>query len=196
MKTFVTLLVLALVVVLCGYAYIQSGAYDVAATTGSKGFLDQIAKRVADHSVEHHAQGIQPPPLGDPAQLKTGVVHYQEMCVTCHGAPGVQRSEIGAGLNPGPPALVRSVRDMSPAEVYWIVKNGVKMTGMPAFGPTHSEAELWAITALVKQLPILTPEQYKALAQSAGSPVAPPEEHEHEHGAPAAGAPPAAAPGQ
>ncbi|HEV7516022.1 MAG TPA: cytochrome c [Thermoanaerobaculia bacterium] len=164
MKTIVTLLVLAVVLILGGYLYINSGLYDVAATGGSRGFLDGIAHRVSDQSVAHHAAGIQAPPLSDPAQLKIGADHYQEMCVTCHGAPGVKMSEIGAGLNPSPPNLIRSTRDMSPAEVYWIVKNGIRMTGMPAFGPTHDEATLWAITAFVKQLPTMTPQQYQALA--------------------------------
>jgi len=183
MKTIAILVVLVAALGLGGYAYIQAGLYDVSAAGPRGGLLDDIAERVSDRSVEHHAEGIQAPPLGDPAQLKTGVAHYQEMCVTCHGAPGVERSEIGAGLNPGPPNLVRSARHMSPAEVYWIVKNGVRMTGMPAFGPTHDEAALWAITALVKQLPDLSPEQYQALAKSAG----PAEEHEEDHGgAPAA----------
>jgi mono/diheme cytochrome c family protein len=168
MKAIVTLLVLAVVVVLGGYVYINSGLYDVAATGGGRGFLDGIAHRVSDQSVAHHAAGIKPPPLGDPAQLKVGADHYQEMCVTCHGAPGVKMSEIGAGLNPSPPNLIRSTQDMSPAEVYWIVKNGIRMTGMPAFGPTHDESALWAITAFVKQLPTMTPQQYQALAPAHG----------------------------
>jgi mono/diheme cytochrome c family protein len=175
MKTIVTLLVLAVVVLVGGYFYIHSGLYDVAATAGSRGFLDQIAHQVSDSSVERHARGIQPPPLGDPAQLKTGALHYQEMCATCHGAPGIKMSEIGAGLNPTPPNLIRSTRDMSAAEVYWIVKNGIRMTGMPAFGPTHDEATLWAITAFVKQLPTMTPQQYQALAPA-------PAGEEREHG--------------
>jgi mono/diheme cytochrome c family protein len=183
MRTIVTLLVLAAVVVLGGYVYIHSGLYDVAATGSSRGFVDQIAHQMSDQSVAHHAVGIQVPPLGDPAQLKVGAAHYEEMCVTCHGAPGVKMSEIGAGLNPSPPNLIRSTRDMSPAEAYWIVKNGIRMTGMPAFGPTHSESELWAITAFVKQLPTMTPAQYQALTSAPGASGdhhEAGEEHEHK----------------
>ena len=178
MRTIVTLLVLAIVLVLGAYVYINAGLYDVAATGGSRGFIDQIAHRVSDESVAHHAAGIQVPPLNDPAQLKIGAAHYEEMCATCHGAPGVKMSEIGAGLNPSPPNLIRSTTDMSPAEAYWIVKNGIRMTGMPAFGPTHNESELWAITAFVKQLPKMTPAQYQALTAGSGGMM----EH-HEAGA-------------
>jgi mono/diheme cytochrome c family protein len=176
MKTILTVLVLVVVLLLAGFAYVSSGLYDVSAVGGDGGFLDAIAARVADRSVERRAAGIQAPPLGDPAQLKAGFVHYQEMCVTCHGGPGVKASEIGVGLNPEPPNLVQSTRDMSPGEVYWVVKNGIKMTGMPAFGPTHRESDLWAITAFVKQLPTMTAPQYQAMAQAAGAAG----EHHHE----------------
>jgi mono/diheme cytochrome c family protein len=178
MRKIVVLLILILVVICAGYVYINSGLYDVAATGPRGGLFDAIAGKVSDRSAEHHAEGIQVPPLNDPAQLKTGFAHYQEMCVTCHGAPGVKASEIGDGLNPHPPNLVRSTRDMPPNVVYWITKNGIKMTGMPAFGPTHSENDLWAITAFVKQLPTMTPEQYQAMGKAAG--LAGGEEHEHE----------------
>src|SRR5882724_3584159 len=133
MKAIRTLLIFVVVLAIAGVVYVHSGLYDVAANGGRGGFLEAIAHRVSDNSVEHHAQGIPVPPLGDPAQLKTGFAHYQEMCITCHGAPGVKASEIGAGLNPHPPNLIRSTMDMPPNEVYWVTKNGIKMTGMPAF---------------------------------------------------------------
>ena len=117
MRTIVTLLILAVVLVLGGYVYVNSGLSDVAATPGSQGFLDQIAHRVSDESVARHAAGIQAPPWNDPAQLRLGAAHYEEMCVTCHGAPGVKMSEIGAGLNPSPPNLIRSTLDMSDANL-------------------------------------------------------------------------------
>ncbi|HZF13689.1 MAG TPA: cytochrome c [Thermoanaerobaculia bacterium] len=182
MKAIRTLLIFVVVLAIAGVVYVHSGLYDVAANGGRGGFLEAIAHRVSDNSVEHHAQGIPVPPLGDPAQLKTGFAHYQEMCITCHGAPGVKASEIGAGLNPHPPNLIRSTMDMPPNEVYWVTKNGIKMTGMPAFGPTHNESELWAITAFVKQLPTMTPEQYQAMVKAAGAAGEHHEEgEEHEH---------------
>jgi len=73
----------------------------------------------------------------------------------------VEKSEVGLGLNPPAPDLAESAADLSPGEIFWILKNGIKMTGMPAFGPTHDDAKLWDITAFVGRLADMTPEQYR-----------------------------------
>jgi len=79
----------------------------------------------------------------------------------------MEKSEIGEGLNPPPPDLAASVSDLSPQEIFWILKYGIKMTGMPAFGPTHDDEKLWDLTAFVKRLPTMTPDQYRAMAEDA-----------------------------
>jgi mono/diheme cytochrome c family protein len=180
---------LAVLLVLCATGaavYVFSGAYDVAAVPIQRGFLEQQLARISDKSVARHAAGIQVPPLADPAMQKAGAAHYRDMCVTCHGAPGVKPSEIGAGLNPHPPNLVHSAGDMAPNEIYWIVKNGVKMTGMPAFGPTHDERELWSMVAFIEQLPKMSPAAYQA-AMAAAGPSEEPMEHGAGNGQPPAG---------
>ena len=93
------------------------------------------------------------------------------MCEHCHGAPGINRREWAEGILPQPPHLVEAAAEWTPAEVFWLVKHGVKMTAMPAFGPTHNDEALWNITAFVKQLPAMTKPQYERLAGS--------EAHEH-----------------
>ena len=66
------------------------------------------------------------------------------MCLTCHGAGTVDPSEIGEGLNPPAPDLTQpSVQSKTDGELFWIVQNGIRMTGMPAFGPTHKDEEIW-----------------------------------------------------
>ncbi|HXO20230.1 MAG TPA: cytochrome c [Thermoanaerobaculia bacterium] len=176
MKTFLAVVgVIAILGAAGGLILAWSGAYNVAATTPEGGIVDNFLGKVADKSALRHSAGIQAPPLNDPAQIQLGFEHYQEMCVTCHGAPGVKASEIGMGLNPAPPDLVDSAKELSPARIYWIVHNGIKMTGMPAFGPTHEQREEWAIVAFVKQLPQITPEKYRGMVQAA---VAGGEHHE------------------
>jgi mono/diheme cytochrome c family protein len=168
MKLVVNLAVLVLLAVLGTALYLFSGAYDVAAVPIQRGFLEQTLARISDKSVERHAAGIRVPPLNDPALIQLGAAHYRDMCVTCHGAPGVQPAEIGQGLNPHPPNLVHSAGDMAPNEIYWVAKNGIKMTGMPAFGPTHDERDLWAMVAFIEQFPKMTPEAYQAAVAAAG----------------------------
>ncbi len=122
----------------------------------------------ADNSVEHHAAGIPVSPTYTSPDLAEGYEHYNEMCVMCHGAPGVKAGDLSQGLNPSPPDLVESVTDMSPSEVFWVTKNGIKMTGMPGFGPTHDDRKLWDLTAFVKRLPEMTPEEVHRHGQGCG----------------------------
>jgi mono/diheme cytochrome c family protein len=117
--------------------------------------------------------------------VHTGFRHYHSMCVMCHGAPGRDPSEVGQGLNPQPPPLDADQvqTQYSDAELYWIIKHGVRMTGMPAFGPTHTEKDLWALVAFVRTLPQITPDEYTAMAQTAadGHGVTTESGHPHTH---------------
>lgn len=168
--TFLSFLV---ILVVGGLLFIYSGAYNVGALTPRGGFIDQLAAVTMDHSVEAHASGIVVPDLRDSSLVNLGFEHYREMCVTCHGSPAGGMSDAGMGLNPPAPELSEAIQDLKAAEVYWIVKNGVKMTGMPAFGPTHSERELWAIVAFLQKLKTMTPEQYKAFVSTTKEPAEP-----------------------
>lgn len=89
------------------------------------------------------------------------------MCTICHGAPGVERGEIGKGLKPKPPDLSKVAREMSSAEIYWVLQNGIRHTGMPSFGATHSTEDLRAVTAFVERLADMSPEEYRRV--TAGS---------------------------
>ena len=103
-----------------------------------------------------------------------GFGHYDEMCTLCHGGPGIERSEIGKGLNPQAPDLAKAVKAWTPRQLFWIINHGVKMTGMPSFGATHDDDEVWSIVAFVEKLPQISPEQYQRMKREAG-----PDSHEH-----------------
>ena len=169
MRTVVVTLIVAFIVVGTLISAVTGlGLYDVAATTPDSSLLASLLHDAMESSVERRARDIQAPDLSAPGLVETGLVHYHEMCVTCHGAPGVPASEIGAGLNPSPPELVHEAEEWSEAELFWMTKHGIKMTGMPAFGPTHTDEDIWAIVALMKRLPEMTPEQYAAMVEQAG----------------------------
>lgn len=162
MKVIITVVATIVVLIVLGLVFVFSGVSNVSAENQESGLVKWILSAASDNSIERHARGIEVPALGDSTQVAMGFEHYQEMCVTCHGAPGEDRSEIGKGLNPHAPNLSRSISDMSDAELYWILKNGIKMTGMPSFGKTHSEEQLWAMVSFVKKLPGMSEEQYQA----------------------------------
>jgi mono/diheme cytochrome c family protein len=157
---------------------VYSGEYNVAASKPHYSMVGWALETAMERSVRDHADEIRVPPLSDPELLRTGFEHFQAMCVTCHGAPGKERSEIGKGLTPSPPELAKEVREWSPAELFWIVKHGIKMSGMPAFGPTHDDRTIWGIVALLQRLPETTPEQYRAMEARAGGGG---EGHGHQH---------------
>ena len=147
--------------------FIYSGIYNVAATYPDSAPVAWVLSTVTDNSVKRHARGIKVPPLDDPAMIEKGVSHYQRMCLYCHGAPGVKIGPIGKQLNPAPPEMTEIAAEWAPNELFWITKNGIRMTGMPAWGVTHSDKEIWAIVAFVDKMPKMTPEQYKAMVRKA-----------------------------
>ncbi len=120
------------------------------------------------YSVQRHAQGLSAPPQAQVSAAE-GAQEYGDTCAICHGAPGVERSEIGAGLSPDPPLLVRTANDWTVEQVYWLATHGVGDTGMPSFGSSDTDEERWAIAYFVKQLPQMTPEEYKKLAAAGAS---------------------------
>jgi hypothetical protein len=108
------------------------------------------------------------------------------MCVDCHLAPGAKQSDIREGLYPQPPDLTEHA-DASPAEMFWVIKHGIKMSAMPAWGKTHDDGSIWGLVAFVQKLPELTPDQYRGLIH-AGDEVhdlrtkPPVGEHHNHHG--------------
>lgn len=152
-------------VFIIGYLiFIYSGIYDISALVPHDKLTLWMMNTVRDNSIDHNAnKNIKTPDLSDTSLIKMGFIHYREMCVGCHGGPGIERSEIGQGLYPKAPSLVRAAKDWSPQQLFWITKNGLKMTGMPAFAPTHTDEMIWAIVAFTKKLPTLTKAQYQTL---------------------------------
>jgi mono/diheme cytochrome c family protein len=164
-----------------GLVVMYSGVVNVGATEPHSGFTRYILSTTMDNSVHRHAKDIRVPPLDKPGMVLDGFRHYREMCVVCHLAPGMKSTEVREGLRPEPPKLYEGLDEWKPNELFWIVKNGVKMTGMPAWGPTHSDEKIWAIVAFLEKLPHMNAAQYKAMDKQAGP--AGGDEHDHDHGA-------------
>lgn len=171
--------VLVLAVAAGGLVFVSCGRVDVAATSPHWTLTEWILETAMESAVARSAQGIEPPhSLEDEALLREGAAAYDEMCASCHGAPGVERGVLAEGLNPAPPALADTAGEWSPAELYWITKHGIRMTGMPAFGPTHTDEQLWQVVALVARLPRLSAAEYRALV-GAKTDAAPAPAHVH-----------------
>ena len=155
----------ALFVLLGGFLIAWTGTYNVAADSG-QGVLDQFAKFTRENSVAARDADIVVPPLDNPGLIATGAGHYDEMCTACHLAPGMADNEMRPGMNPKPPRLAARAHPDA-QEDFWIVKHGIKMTAMPAWGKTHSDQAIWAIVAFLRKLPSLNAAQYHALVHAA-----------------------------
>src|ERR1700686_1992356 len=158
-----TVAAIAALLALCGIAFIYSGGYYIGADQPHWAVTSWLFQQVRTRSIRFHARDIAVPAgLDDPARIVAGVTHFAEHCVVCHGAPGVERGDIAEGLSPRPPSLADAARFYTPAELFWIVKHGIRMTGMPAWGD-HSDDELWATVAFVEKLPGMTEQDYAKL---------------------------------
>jgi mono/diheme cytochrome c family protein len=145
--------------------YVGAGGYDIGADTPHWEMTRKVMEVVRDRSIAVRATQIELPDLQDEQLVLKGAGQYAAMCVNCHLAPEQSDSEIRPGLNPKPPNL--SEQRIDPKTAFWVIKHGIKMTGMPAWGLGHDDATIWSIVAFVTRLPGLSAEHYKDLVARA-----------------------------
>lgn len=171
MRLLAALGILALVVVVAAAAYAWLGFYNIAASDPHADVVAWSLDTAMVRSVERRADEAvgSVPPLDEPERIRTGAEHYLgEGCVTCHGAPGSDRADYAERMRPMPPMLSEQAGAWSDRELFWIVAHGIKMSGMPAFGATHGEDEIWSLVAFVRRLPDLSAADVEELAAAAG----------------------------
>jgi mono/diheme cytochrome c family protein len=162
----VTLAAGALLIAVVAAVLVHMGSFDVAADKPHSQPVFWLMNTVRERSVAIRAADITVPgDLAEAKRIASGAAQYDEMCSLCHLAPGMKRTEISRGLYPRAPELRRK-SELTPAEQFWVVKHGLKMTGMPAWGVTHNDELLWDVVAFLRKLPELTADQYQTLVKS------------------------------
>jgi mono/diheme cytochrome c family protein len=154
---------LAIIAAIAAAGFFLGGFYNVAASEEDPQIVTWTLPKVRAASIDRYSAGLKPPTsLDDPATIQAGARAFaQRGCVNCHGGPGVEWAKFSEGLRPDPPDL-KEVADEEPRMIFWVIKNGINMTGMPSFGKIGVEdKEIWAITAFVKKWATVTPEDYK-----------------------------------
>jgi hypothetical protein len=179
---------LAIIIAVGAAAYFFGGYYSVAANIEDPGLVKWALVQVRMASIDRHATDAPPASFDTPQNVQTGARAFLARgCTNCHGGPGVQWAKFSEGLRPDPPDLKELVNDRTPAQLFWVVKHGVNMTGMPSFGAIQvPDQEIWTIVAFLKKLPSVKDEEFKSWTAASASPPAAP--------APAAPAPAAPAP--
>lgn len=153
-----------------GAAFFLSGSYNVSATDKHWDITTKVIELVRDRSVHAGSEDIVAPPLDNKEMIANGAKNYDAMCVQCHLAPGVEPTELSQALYPKPPIFYQDdgKHKHSPAETFWAIKNGFKMTGMPAWGEFHTDQQLWEMTAFLQELKTMDAETYKELVGEGG----------------------------
>jgi mono/diheme cytochrome c family protein/ketosteroid isomerase-like protein len=164
-------LAIAVVLIVAGIA-IGGGLYNVAADEEHSGLVYNLLETTRDRSIAARAADIQVPDLGDAQRIRRGAGNYDAMCVGCHRAPGASDTEISRGLYPPPPNL-STTANLDPARAFWVIKHGIKSTGMPAWGKSMQDSYIWDMVALLRELPKMDAERYAAEVRSSGG---------HSHG--------------
>jgi mono/diheme cytochrome c family protein len=154
------ILAVALLVPLFALLFVKSGVYDVAASRPHTKFTEWLTHETMIHSVRSHAKGIVAPSTASSDAISRGFCTYQTHCVACHGAAAVAREHWVSGQEPQPPYLVDATHIWKPREMFWIVKNGIKMTGMPAWRDSLSDRDVWDVVAWLKASSQLSPQTY------------------------------------
>ncbi|MGD2070219.1 MAG: cytochrome c [Gemmatimonadota bacterium] len=181
----VTVLVTLALLALGGLAVILTGAYDVSATQDHSALTQWALGTLTERSVARRAASVTGAPPTDPEAVEHGLEHFDAMCAGCHGAPGLDRDEVGRGMNPTPPDLADELDEWSDAELFRITKHGIRLAGMPAFGLTHDDDEVWAIVAFLREMEGMSPDAYAERVEALGAGGEEGEEgHTHAPGTP------------
>jgi mono/diheme cytochrome c family protein len=144
--------------------FVGSGIYNIGADNHHTAIVLAIVERLRERSIAVRSSAIAVPALDDASRVEAGGARYAALCVGCHLAPGVSRSDLRPGLYPHPPDLAQ-VEVVDAQRAFWTIKHGIKMSAMPAWEKSLDDATIWDIVAFVRKLPAMTPEQYRRLAQ-------------------------------
>lgn len=150
----------ATVIVVAGTGLFTFGAYDISATDQHLAPTYWLMDTAMRRSVVARARRIEVPALDGAQQIERGGALFRDHCVQCHGAPGVAPEPFALGMTPAPANLVHTARAWKPAELFWTIKHGIKMTGMPAWAYRMTDDDVWATVAFLRLLPTLSPQSY------------------------------------
>ncbi|PTN13074.1 c-type cytochrome [Nitrosomonas aestuarii] len=174
-------------------AYVMgSGAYNMAATEKHWTITEKMIEWVRVNSISARSKDLEIPVMSassDFDYVTIGAMHYDAMCTACHLAPGQATTELAQGLYPQAPVFHQRIPPTSQEDsqeqikaYFWVIKNGIKMTAMPAWGITHDNNVIWAMAFFVQDLAGMSTDRYHELtSKNGGSSTAEHDDHMHHH---------------
>jgi mono/diheme cytochrome c family protein len=166
LRSFLLGVLATLVLLAIGAAvFVGSGRYDIGADAPHTRPVFALMQTMRERSIRTHAADLVVPDLSDPQLVLKGAGQYAAMCTQCHLSPAMADSEIRPGLYPQPPNLSR-VR-IDPKQAFWVIKHGIKMSAMPAWGASHDDATIWSMVAFLQKLPGMSAQEYQDIVARA-----------------------------
>lgn len=173
LKLLLALSIALAVVVLGLLLFAYSGAYSVAASKGHMTWISELLEFGMHRSVKTWSLAVSSPPtdLDTPARVRLGAGHFYGGCANCHGAPGAPINAVHDRMLPPPPKLTGAIDDWTPQQLFWLVRHGIKYTGMPFWSGAERDDEVWTVIAFLRQLPEMDEESYQAMVQGNAVPL-------------------------
>ncbi|NJC33932.1 cytochrome c553 [Sphingomonas jejuensis] len=161
-------LVALLTLAAAGMLFAWSGIFNVAASSGHWAITDWFLHWTMRNSVRTHTllEGVESP--RDPSGLISAAGHFEQSCAVCHGAPGQKASPVTRSATPPAPDLTETVPTWTDAQLFWILKHGVKYTGMPAWPTLERKDEVRRMVGFIRLLPEMSVTEYRALVAHDG----------------------------
>lgn len=161
-------IVLLVFILLIGvFLFLWSGVYNIAANEKHWAVTNSLIEILRDRSIETYAEDIVAPENINQFKISSEVAaNYDEMCSICHLGPGIEATELHLGLYPQPPVFYKAEEKHNEHDIknkFWVIKNGIKLTGMPAWGKSHSDKEIWALVAFINRLSTISARDYREL---------------------------------
>jgi len=173
MKTIKTLAVAGGVLAIAGAGLVYSGIINVAADEPHLSAIEALLQVTRERSIAIRARDLEVPDLDDEELIRSGAGNYHAMCIGCHLPPEMPATELSQGLYPAPPNLAERGTAGDPGATFWVIKHGIKASGMPAWGKSMGDDYIWGMVAFIERLPQLDAAQYRSLVAASDG---------HQHG--------------
>jgi mono/diheme cytochrome c family protein len=164
LKLLLILLALVGLATVAGVIWFSAGG--ITARAAPSRFETRVARTLRSSAIPGDAKRLANPMTATAENLEEGLAHFADHCAVCHGNDGSGNTTLSRGMYPRPPDLRRPpTQDLSDGELFYIIENGVKMTGMPAFGDGSGESAegSWGLVLFIRRLPTLTPEEIQRM---------------------------------
>jgi mono/diheme cytochrome c family protein len=162
MQEAIVVVIIAIAVAVSAWGYWFLTAHGFSAREQPSAFDNVLAMNLRRLATPPEAKNLKSPIPATPENIAEARDHFADHCAICHGNDGIGKTQIGSGLYPPPPDLRQArTQNLGDGEVFYIIKNGIRFTGMP--GWSHEDDENWKLVLFIRHLPHLTEQEIESM---------------------------------